>query len=33
MTLPAHGTDRFDVWAPEAQAVTLLADGRQYPMR
>ena len=32
MTLPAHGTDRFDLWAPEAQAVTLLADGREYPM-
>ncbi|WP_445153722.1 malto-oligosyltrehalose trehalohydrolase [Arthrobacter sp. Hor0625] len=32
MTLPAHGTARFDLWAPEAQEVTLLADGRQYPM-
>ena len=33
MTLPAHGTDRFDLWAPEAQDVTLLADGQRYPMR
>ncbi|MDQ0849313.1 maltooligosyltrehalose trehalohydrolase [Arthrobacter sp. B3I9] len=32
MTLPAHGSERFDLWAPEAQAVTLLADGQQYPM-
>ncbi|SDK52246.1 maltooligosyl trehalose hydrolase [Arthrobacter sp. ov407] len=32
MTLPAHGSDRFDLWAPEAQAVTLLADGRKYDM-
>lgn len=32
MTLPAHGNDRFDLWAPEAQAVTLLADGRKYDM-
>ncbi|MET4093222.1 malto-oligosyltrehalose trehalohydrolase [Arthrobacter sp. UYCu712] len=32
MTLPAHGSERFDLWAPEAQAVTLLADGRKYPM-
>ncbi len=32
MTLPVHGSERFDIWAPEAQAVTLLADGRKYPM-
>ena len=32
MTLPAHGSDRFDLWAPEAQAVTLLADGRKHDM-
>ena len=32
MTLPAHGSARFDLWAPEAGTVTLLADGRQYPM-
>jgi len=32
MTLPAHGSERFDIWAPEAQAVTLLANGQQYPM-
>ncbi|SDL51760.1 malto-oligosyltrehalose trehalohydrolase [Arthrobacter sp. ok362] len=32
MTLPAHGSERFDLWAPDAQAVTLLADGRKYDM-
>ncbi len=32
MTLPAQGTERFNLWAPEAQSVTLLADGRHYPM-
>ncbi|MHA7222037.1 malto-oligosyltrehalose trehalohydrolase [Arthrobacter sp. RHLT1-20] len=32
MTLPAHGTERFDLWAPDAESVTLLADGRKYPM-
>ncbi|HET6269176.1 MAG TPA: malto-oligosyltrehalose trehalohydrolase [Arthrobacter sp.] len=32
MTLPAHGNERFDVWAPRARTVTLLADGQQYPM-
>ncbi|MDQ0755535.1 malto-oligosyltrehalose trehalohydrolase [Arthrobacter sp. B3I4] len=32
MTLPAHGPVRFDLWAPEAQEVTLLADGQRYPM-
>lgn len=32
MTSPAHGSDRFDLWAPEAQDVTLLADGRKYDM-
>ncbi len=28
----APGEGRFDVWAPEAQSITLLADGRQLPM-
>ncbi|MET3946468.1 maltooligosyltrehalose trehalohydrolase [Arthrobacter sp. UYCu512] len=32
ITLPADGNERFDLWAPEPAAVTLLADGRQYPM-
>jgi maltooligosyltrehalose trehalohydrolase len=32
MTLPAHGSERFDLWAPKAGAVTLLADGVHYPM-
>ncbi|WP_224049789.1 malto-oligosyltrehalose trehalohydrolase [Arthrobacter sp. NicSoilB4] len=32
MTLPADGQKRFDLWAPEAGTVTLLAGGRQYPM-
>ncbi|MET4133918.1 maltooligosyltrehalose trehalohydrolase [Pseudarthrobacter sp. PvP090] len=32
ITLPADGNDRFDLWAPEAGTVTLLADGRHYPM-
>jgi maltooligosyltrehalose trehalohydrolase len=32
MTLPAHGNERFDLWAPKAQSVTLLADGQRYPM-
>ncbi len=32
MILPAHGTERFNVWAPDAQTVTLLAGGREYPM-
>ncbi|MGY3320153.1 malto-oligosyltrehalose trehalohydrolase [Arthrobacter sp. TE12232] len=32
MTLPAHGSPRFDLWAPEAGTVTLLADGREYSM-
>ncbi|MET3809540.1 malto-oligosyltrehalose trehalohydrolase [Arthrobacter sp. UYEF3] len=32
MTLPASGTDRFDLWAPDAQEVTLLAGGQRYPM-
>lgn len=32
MTVPADGNDRFDLWAPEAGTVILLADGRQYPM-
>ena len=32
ITLPADGHERFDLWAPEAGTVTLLADGREYPM-
>lgn len=32
MTLAAHGNERFDLWAPEAKTVTLLADGLRYPM-
>ncbi|HET6240412.1 MAG TPA: malto-oligosyltrehalose trehalohydrolase, partial [Arthrobacter sp.] len=32
MTLPAHGNERFDLWAPEANTVTLLAGGQRYPM-
>jgi len=32
MTSPAHGTERFDLWAPDAQEVALLADGQRYPM-
>ncbi|MEO5779603.1 MULTISPECIES: malto-oligosyltrehalose trehalohydrolase [Arthrobacter] len=32
MTLSAQGTERFNLWAPEAQSVTLLADGRHHPM-
>ncbi|MFM9429197.1 malto-oligosyltrehalose trehalohydrolase [Arthrobacter sp. MP_2.3] len=32
MTLPAKPNARFDLWAPEAGAVTLLAGGQQYPM-
>ncbi len=32
MTMPDHGTARFDLWAPEASTVTLLADGQHYPM-
>ncbi len=32
MTLPARGTERFNLWAPDARAVTLVADGKHYPM-
>ncbi len=32
MSLTHHGSGRFDVWAPDASAVSLLADGREYPM-
>jgi maltooligosyltrehalose trehalohydrolase len=32
MTLPDHGTERFDLWAPRAAGVTLLAGGRKYEM-
>ena len=33
MTLVNVGPERFDVWAPDATSVILLADGRQYPMQ
>jgi maltooligosyltrehalose trehalohydrolase len=33
MTLPVTGSERFDIWAPRPQAVTLLADGQKFPMR
>ncbi|MET3173759.1 UNVERIFIED_ORG: maltooligosyltrehalose trehalohydrolase [Arthrobacter sp. UYCu721] len=33
MSLTHHGSGRFDVWAPDASAVSLLANGRQYPMK
>ena len=32
MTLPASGSGRFDIWAPDVTAITLLADGTEYPM-
>ncbi|MFS0717419.1 malto-oligosyltrehalose trehalohydrolase [Arthrobacter sp. 1P04PC] len=32
MTLPTDGSARFDIWAPEAKDVVLLADGQRYPM-
>ncbi|MBP1232219.1 maltooligosyltrehalose trehalohydrolase [Arthrobacter sp. PvP102] len=32
MTHPASGSGRFDIWAPEVTAITLLADGSEYPM-
>ncbi len=32
MNRPAHGSARFDLWAPAAGTVTLLAAGQQYPM-
>jgi maltooligosyltrehalose trehalohydrolase len=32
MSLAHNGSGRFDVWAPEAKSVTLLANGQQYPM-
>ncbi|MBP1135403.1 maltooligosyltrehalose trehalohydrolase [Arthrobacter sp. PvP023] len=32
MTYPASGSGRFDIWAPEVTAITLLADGAEYPM-
>ncbi|QHK22249.1 malto-oligosyltrehalose trehalohydrolase [Pseudarthrobacter psychrotolerans] len=28
-----HGSGRFDVWVPDASAVSLLANGQQYPMQ
>jgi maltooligosyltrehalose trehalohydrolase len=32
MSLTHTGSGRFDVWAPEATSVTLLANGQRYPM-
>lgn len=32
MTLPTDGSARFDIWAPEAKDIVLLADGQRYPM-
>ena len=32
MSLTHHGSGRFDVWAPDVSAVSLLANGQQYPM-
>ncbi|MBA4103928.1 MAG: malto-oligosyltrehalose trehalohydrolase, partial [Arthrobacter sp.] len=32
MTLVNGGPERFDVWAPDAKSVILLAGGQQYPM-
>lgn len=32
MTLQAQGSERFDVWAPNADSVTLLAGDRDYAM-
>ncbi|XAS66397.1 malto-oligosyltrehalose trehalohydrolase [Micrococcaceae bacterium Sec5.7] len=32
MRLPVSAAGRFDVWAPDAESVTLLADGQRYPM-
>ena len=29
---PVHGVERFDIWAPEAGAVTLLAGGERHAM-
>ena len=29
---PVQGPQRFDIWAPEAGSVTLLAGGKRYPM-
>jgi maltooligosyltrehalose trehalohydrolase len=33
MSLTHNGSGRFDVWAPNASAVSLLANGQQYPMK
>ncbi|WP_255767995.1 malto-oligosyltrehalose trehalohydrolase [Pseudarthrobacter sulfonivorans] len=33
MTLVNAGSERFDVWAPDAAAVVLLANGQHYPMK
>lgn len=33
MSLTHKGSGRFDVWAPDASDVSLLANGQQYPMK
>ncbi len=33
MSLTHHGSGRFDVWAPDAAAVSLLANGQEYAMK
>lgn len=33
MTLVNEGSGRFDVWAPDASEVVLLANGERYPMK
>jgi maltooligosyltrehalose trehalohydrolase len=33
MSLTHHGSGRFDVWAPDASDVSLLANGQQFPMK
>ena len=32
MTSTASGSQRFDIWAPDVSAITLVADGSEYPM-
>jgi maltooligosyltrehalose trehalohydrolase len=32
MTQPLSGSGRFDIWAPDVTAITLLAEGTEYPM-
>ena len=33
MTTTASASQRFDIWAPDVSAITLLAGGSEYPMR